>query len=154
MSNIADLEERINSAEAVLEALSAELESLKQQEQPEPEPESLFGRWATHPEYGRGIIISSEPDGDGEVRFACRSGSYPDGATRFDRPESFDLDPATLSTAEDFEDAPEGTIAEATTEPRDVYVNDGGRWWVAGDNVEANPTTMPPCRVIRWGNGQ
>ena len=116
---------------------------------------SLFGRRATHPEHGRGIIVSRKPDSDGEVRFAYRNSSYTDGVdTRFVRPESLDLDPLTLTTAEGFQDAPEGTIVEATTDPRDVYVKTGGIWYVAGDIVEANPIAMPVCRVIRWGNGQ
>lgn len=151
MSSIKDLQERINSAEAVLSTLKTELEDLKKQEQ-EQEQESLFGRWATHPENGRGIIVSFTPDADEDLRFAYGTSRYTGHAsTCFVRPESLDLDPVPLTTAQDFKDAPEGTIVEATTEPRDVYVNDGKRWWVAGDNVEANPTTMPTCRVIRWG---
>lgn len=161
MTTIADLEFRIRSAQTViknaegtLERLNAELTELKEQEK-DKQPESLFGRWATYPEYGRGIIGSGKPDKAGEVRFAYRNDIFTDGAEWFFvRIESLTLDPAALTTPEDFEDAPVGTIVEATTEPRDVYVNDGGRWWVAGDNVEANPTTMPPCRVIRWGNGK
>ncbi|QQU97770.1 hypothetical protein [Corynebacterium amycolatum] len=153
MTNIADLEKRINSAETVLDVLKAELEELKQQEQ--PEQESLFGRWATHPKYGRGIIIYDKPYPEDQVRLAHRIESE-EGETAWPLVHLADLtlDPANLTTKQDFEDAPEDTIAEATTEPHDVYVKTGKLWYVAGDITEANPTTMPTCRVIRWGDGE
>lgn len=155
MTDIKDLELRIKSAASTLEMLRGELEELRQQQQQKPEPESLFGRWATHKEYGRGIITSIKPDSNGEVRFAYRNSSYTDGAeTRFARPESLTIDPVTLNTTEDFEDAPEGTIAEATTEPNDVYVKAGVRWYIAGYTSTISSKDIPACRVIRWGNGQ
>ncbi|MCQ9349375.1 hypothetical protein [Corynebacterium sp. 5QC2CO] len=145
----------IKRAEATLERLNAELTELKAQAQEQQEPESLFGRWATHPERGRGIIVSIKPDGDGELRFAYLNSSYTDGVnTRFVRPEYLDLDPLTLITVEDYRDAPDGTIVEAATEPHDVYVKTGKRWWVAGELAATDPTHMPTCRVIRWGNGK
>lgn len=154
MSNITDLEKRINSAEATLEYLKAELEELKQQE-PEPEKEDLFGRWSTHKEYGRGIIVSVKPDGEGEVRFAYLNSSYMDHVdTRFVLPESLDLDPATLTTTEDFEDAPEGTIVEASMYPKDVAVKTEDGWYRTGGMHAIAVEYMPTCRVIRWGNGQ
>lgn len=154
MTDIKDLELRIKSAESTVEMLRGELEELRQQQQPEPEP--LFGRWATHPEHGRGIIISDKPDFGGEVKFAYHWNPEDEDSTtcHYVNLGGLALDPVTLNTTEDFEDAPEGTIAEATTEPNDVYVKTGKLWYVAGDITEANPTTMPTCRVIRWGNGQ
>lgn len=153
MTNIDDLQERISSAEAVLDALKTEFEAFKKQEQ--QEPESLFGRWAIHPGYGRGIIVSRNPDDDGEVRFAYLNSSYTDGVeTRFARPESLTIDPATLNTTEDFEKAPVGTIVESITEPRDVYVKAGVRWYIAAGSYAVRSVHMIPCRVIRWGNGK
>lgn len=164
MTTITDLEMRIEGAEDALTFVKDQLAGLKthlqelkekQDKQPEPEKEDLFGRWATHPEHGRGIIVSCKPDGDGDVRFACLNGSYTDGVdTRFVLPESLDPDPATLTTEQDFESAPEGTIVEGTTGLHDVYLKCQSYWLVAGDIEEANPTTFPPCRVIRWGNGK
>lgn len=153
MTDIKDLELRIKSAESTLEILRRELEELRQQEQ--QEPESLFGRWATHPEYGRGIITSIKPDSTGEVRFAYRHSSYTDGAeTRFARPESLTIDPATLTTAKDFEDAPVGTIAETITEPRYVYTKAKGVWYATGSKYYIPSHEMRKCRVIRRGDGQ
>lgn len=118
-------------------------------------PESLFGRWATHPEYGRGIITSIKPDSTGEVRFAYRHSSYTDGAeTRFARPESLTIDPATLITGQDFEDAPDGTIAETLTEPRYVYTKARGVWYATGSKYYIPSHEVRECRVIKWGNGQ
>ncbi|MDK7188180.1 hypothetical protein, partial [Facklamia hominis] len=108
MTDIKDLELRIKSAESTLEMLRGDLEELRQQQQQEPEQESLLGRWAMHPTYGRGIITDVEPSADGDVEFA-----FPDAGDCETRTSSIqvtldeiDLDPATLSTAEDFEHAP------------------------------------------------
>ena len=80
MTSIKDLELRIKSAASTLEMLRGELEELRQQQQQEPEPESLLGRWATHPKYGRGIIASDKPDTFKEVRFTIRNDEFTDGA--------------------------------------------------------------------------
>lgn len=155
MTTIDDLESRISSAEATLERLNAELTELKAQAQEQQEPESLFGRWATHKEYGRGIIISDKPDGDGDVRFAYRNSSYTDHVdTRFALPESLTLDPATLTTTEDFDKAPVGTIVEAPMYPKDVAVKTEDGWYRTGGMHAIAVEYMPTCRVIRWGNGQ
>lgn len=153
MTSIKDLELRIKSAESTLEMLRGELEELRQQQQ--PEQESLFGRWATHPEYGRGIIASRKPDGDGEVRFAYLNSRYTDNVdTRFVRPESLTLDPVTLNTADDFDKAPEGTIVEAAIYPKDVAVKTEDGWYRAGGMHAIAVEYMPTCRVIRWGDGK
>ena len=159
MTSIKDLQERINSAEKIfnvfkseLDELKAELEALKNQE---PEQESLLGRWATHPTYGRGIIVSYKPDSDGDVRFAYRNSSYTDGVdTRFVLPESLTIDPATLTTAQDFQDAPEGTIVEGPMYPKDVAIKTEDGWHRTGGMHAIAVEYMPTCRVIRWGNGQ
>lgn len=160
MTKIDDLQERVNSAEKIFDAfkseldeLKAELEALKNQE---PEQESLLGCWATHKEYGRGVIFSSEPNDDGYVRIAYRNDSCMGGAeTCYARPEDLDLDPAILTTGQDFEDAPEGTIIEDITDPRCVAMKIRGIWYLAGlGGAAVTSEQMPPCRVIRWGNGQ
>lgn len=159
MTSIKDLQERINSAEKIfnvfkseLDELKAELEALKNQE---PEQESLLGRWATHPTYGRGIIVSYKPDSDGDVRFAYLNSSYTDHVdTRFVLPEHLDLDPATLTTAQDFQDAPEGTIVEGPMYPKDVAIKTEDGWHRTGGMHAIAVEYMPTCRVIRWGNGQ
>lgn len=78
MTSIKDLELRIKSAASTLEMLRGELEELRQQEQQEPEQESLLGRWATHPKHGRGIIASDKPDTFKEVRFTIRNDEFTD----------------------------------------------------------------------------
>lgn len=154
MTSIKYLELRIKSAESTLEMLRGDLEDLKKQEQ-EQEPEDLFGSWATHTEFGRGIIISRQPDGDGDVLFACLNGSYTDGAdTRFVLPESLDLDPTTLTTEQEFNDAPEGTIVEGPMSPKDVAVKTEDGWYRTGGMHAIAVEYMPTCRVVRWGNGQ
>ena len=139
MTDIKDLELRIKSAESTLEMLRGELEELRQQEQ--PEQESLLGRWATHPEYGRGIIASDKPDTFKEVRFTIRNDEFTDGADQlFVRFDDLTLDPATLNTVKDFNDAPEGTIAEMMIEPKDMYVKKGQRLAWGGGGVPDRST--------------
>lgn len=153
MTSIKDLELRIKSAASTLEMLRGELEELRQQQQ--QEPESLFGRWATHPKYGRVIIVASQPDSEGAVRFVYRDDRFTDGVNyKFARPESLDLDPATLNGEQEFGKAPVGTIVENIKTPQDVYVKSGAVWYITGDTLGTLSEGMPACRVIRWGNGQ
>lgn len=153
MTSIKDLELRIKSAEATLEMLKGELEELRQQQQ--PEQESLFGRWATLPKHGRGIITSIKPDSTGEVRFVYRNESFTDSTEwLFASVEHLTLDPATLSTVKDFNDAPEGTIAEIMVEPKGVYVKKDSVWRGAGEEYPTAVQSLAKARVIRWGNGK
>ena len=116
---------------------------------------SLFGRWATHPEHGRGIIISRKPDSDGKLWFAYRTSRYTDHAnTRFVRPESLTIDPATLTAAQDFDKAPVGTIVEAPMYPKDVAVKTEDGWYRTGGMHAIAVEYMPTCRVIRWGENK
>lgn len=155
MTSIKDLELRIKSAASTLEMLRGELEELRQQQQQEPEQESLLGRWATHPEHGRGIIASDKPDTFKEVRFTIRNDEFTDGADQsFIRVDDLTLDPATLTTAKDFNDAPEGTIAEIMVEPKGVYVKKDNVWFGAGEEYPTPVQSLAKARVIRWGNGQ
>lgn len=161
MTTIADLEFRIRSAQTViknaegtLERLTAELTELKEQE-PKQKQESLCGRWATHPEHGPGIIISDHPDNTGTVDFRILCKSFIDGATScFVKVSDLTIDPATLNTAKDFEDAPDGTIAETYDEFPDVYEKYRDAWYAAGYDNKTFSNGMPPCRVIRWGAGK
>lgn len=155
MTSIKDLELRIKSAESTIEMLRGELEALRQQEQQEPEHESLLGRWATHPEHGRVIIVARHPDNEGDVQFAYRDDRFTDGVNyKFARPESILIDPVTLTTTKDFNDAPEGTIAEITVEPKGVYVKQDNVWCRAGEEYPTPVQALTKARVIRWGNGQ
>lgn len=156
MTDIKDLELRIKSAESTLEMLRGELEELRQQQQQEPEQESLLGRWATHPTYGRGIITDVEPSADGDVEFAFPDAGDWDTKTTSVMAEvdELTLDPATLTAEQEFGKAPVGTIVENTKTPQDVYVKSGAVWYITGDTLGTLSEGMPACRVIRWGNGQ
>ncbi|WP_288891193.1 hypothetical protein [uncultured Corynebacterium sp.] len=160
MTSIKDLETQIEGVGRVLsvlrdglDELKANIKELKEQEQ--PEPESLFGRWATLPKHGRGIITSIKPDSNGEVRFIYRNESFTDSTEwLFASVEHLTLDPATLNTAKDFNDAPEGTIAEIMVEPKDVYVKKDNVWFGAGEEYPTPVQSLAKARVIRWGNGK
>ena len=161
MTSIKDLETQIEGVGRVLSVLrdglnelKANIKELKEQEK-DKEQESLLGRWATHPTYGRGIIASDKPDTFKEVRFTIRNDEFTDGADQlFVRFDDLTFDPVTLTTTEDFEDAPEGTIAESTMYPKGVVVKTEDGWYRAGGMHAIAVEYMPTCRVIRWGNGQ
>lgn len=152
MTDIKDLELRIKSAASTLEMLRGELEELRQQQQPEPEPESLFGRWATHKERGRVLIISDRPDCTNTVATIVK-GVATESMFWADI-DNLTFDPATLNTAKDFNDAPEGTIAEIMVEPKGVYVKKDNVWFGAGEEYPTPVQSLAKARVIRWGNGK
>lgn len=163
MTNIKDLETQIEGAEDALAFVKGELADLKtrlqelkeQEKDKQPEQESLFGRWATHPEYGRVIVTCDEPDGDGDVTILFRNSELPAGGDwGYTELEEITLDPVTLTTEQDFEDAPEGTIVEATMFPKDVAVKIEGGWHRAGGMHAIAVEYMPTCRVIRWGENK
>lgn len=158
MTDIKDLELRIKSAESTLEMLRGELEELRQQQQ--QEPESLFGRWAEHPELGRGFLISDRPDSGGDVRFACRKDGFTDGTGWiYVLLANLTLDPVTLNTTEEFENAPEGTIVE-TGDMRICHKVKKNAWLRNGSETAYTHLGMTslaeciPSRVIRWGDGK
>ena len=152
MTSIKDLELRIKSAESTLEMLRGDLEELRQQQQQKPEPESLFGRWATHKERGRVLIISDRPDCTNTVATIVQ-GVATESMCWADI-DNLTLDPATLNTTEDFEKAPVGTIVEATEYPHDVAVKIEDGWHRARGRYAIAAGYMPTCRVIRWGENK
>lgn len=150
---LTSLKEEFAELKNNLQKLKTNLQELKAQEQ--SGQEGLFGRWATHPEHGRGVIISVYPYEDNTVRFSYLDGDFECGSVHeYVFLADLTFDPATLTTANDFEDAPEGTIAEEAEIPHDLYVKDGSLWW-RSCGVAATPLEdMPVCRVVRWGNEQ
>ncbi|ASE56524.1 hypothetical protein CEQ06_06165 [Corynebacterium jeikeium] len=115
----------------------------------------LFGRWAEHPHHGRGVIISNALNEDRWVRFAHKIKAPGDniGINYVDYAH-LKTDPALLDTYADFNDAPEGTIAEIMVEPKGVYVKKDSVWRGAGEEYPTPVQSLAKARVIRWGNGQ
>ena len=117
--------------------------------------ENLFGRWATHPQLGHGIIISAHPALDNTIWFARETPNngktwvciYPDDIT---------LDPVELTTAEDYDNAPEGTIVKDCFAPNDKHTGvtwqktKDGRWRRTGASYyDSMPGTTRT--VFRYG---
>ena len=118
-----------------------------------PKPESLFGRWVTHPKYGRGIIISAHPDPVGDVWFA-RAEPFIGKPWAEVLLKDLTLDQVELTTTEDFKDAPEGTIV-AHNEDYPFVKNGQGDWWDAYHNVYDEKELAGTSRkVLRWGWGE
>lgn len=160
MTTINDLEERIKAAETAIGELRAHIDVLRvglhylKNREPEPKPESLFGRWATHPVHGRGIIGSRHSDEDSEVLFAYISEHGRTGAIWvYVRTSDLTIDPATLTTVEDYRNAPVGTIVEDHN--GDVYVGDSIGWHTYDGEYDSKEMAgMGTVRVIRWGTGK
>lgn len=112
-----------------------------------PKP-NLFGRWAEHPNYGRGIIISEHPGRENFVQFV--NGESWTGVILDD----LTLDPAELTTLEDFENAPEGTVISDTGV--NAYQKLGiGAWESMSDCLSNKEMAVSgPWKILRWGWGE
>ncbi|TQE43594.1 hypothetical protein EJK80_06185 [Corynebacterium phoceense] len=120
-----------------------------------PKPESLFGRWAEHPEYGRGIIISAHPDQFNAVWLAREKVDTSGKAWQAQvYLESLTLDPVELTTVEDFENAPEGTIVAAPQ--GNAYQKVFAKYWESyNDELDAKEmAASSPWKILRWGWGE
>ena len=117
--------------------------------------ENLFGRWAEHPRLGRGLIISGYLDRTGRILFASAKENGSDDAQSDWIPlESLILDPVELTTAEDFENAPEGTIV-ARNEDYPLVKNGQGDWWDTYHNMfDEKELAGTSRKVLRWGWGE
>ena len=119
-----------------------------------PNP-SLFGRWATHPNFGRGIIFSAYPDDAGLVGFSFEKENIFGGAEwTMVSPDTLTLDQVELTTTEDFENAPEGTIVAAPygNAYQKVYAY---HWESLNEDVltDKGMAASGPWPILRWGWG-
>ncbi|OFQ48123.1 hypothetical protein [Corynebacterium sp. HMSC076D02] len=116
--------------------------------------ENLFGRWATHPEYGRGIIISAYPDETCLVRFAYENSCFVGGSDwECVNPDDLTLDPVELTTMKDFRTAPEGTIVAAPTGNAFQKVSPE-RWENHLDLLDDRQMAISgPYKILRYGWG-
>ena len=152
MTSIKDLETQIEGAEDALAFAKGELADLKtrlrelKEQEKDKEPESLFGRWATHKERGRVLIISDRPDCTNTVATIVK-GVATESMFWADI-DNLTLDPATLNTTEDFEKAPVGTIVEATEYPHDVAVKIEDGWHRARGRYAIAAGYMPTLSLI------
>ncbi|HAT1133796.1 TPA: hypothetical protein ACGI14_001840 [Corynebacterium striatum] len=109
--------------------------------------ENLFGRWAEHPTLGRGIIISEHPDQENFVKFV--NGKSWSGVTLDD----LTLDPAELTTVEDFETAPEGTVVAEPT--GNAYQKVLYYWESMNDSHRSEEMAVSgPWKILRYGWGE
>ena len=116
--------------------------------------ENLFGRWATHLRLGRGIIYSIDVTESGHVAFAHPRKMNMDGSeVLWVGIGDLIIDPVELVTAEDFKDAPEGTIVIADVSfPR---MKQGDNWGSAIIKSSARGMeSTGPWKVVRWGWGE
>ena len=120
-----------------------------------PKPEPLFGRWAEHPDYGRGIIISAHPDQFNTVLFAREKVDASDKAWPVQvYLKSLARNPVELVTAEDFKDAPNETVV---AKPQgNAYQKVYADYWESYDDELKTEelSASGPWTVLRWGWGE
>ncbi|MGV3071502.1 hypothetical protein ACEE90_03530 [Corynebacterium phoceense] len=119
-----------------------------------PKP-SLFGRWATHPRLGRGLIISGYLDLTGRILFASAKENGSDDARSDWVPlDSLTLDPVELVTEQDFENAPRGTVVANPT--GNAYQKVYADCWESVDDELSNErmAAKGPWKILRWGWGE
>lgn len=112
--------------------------------------ENLFGRWATHYEYGRGIIISAHPGACDDVWFIPEQPFF-GGTTVETSLKALTLDPVELTTVEDFENAPHGTVVVAPkgNSYQKVYKDRWESYDVVSRNADMSDSG--PWKILRWG---
>ena len=118
--------------------------------------QSLFGRWATHPDYRRGIIINDNATEEGNVIFSYKNRRFTGGSNW----EIVSLDdlivlPAELTTLEDFKGAHIGTIVAQSggIAYQKVYPE---RNWESRSGTLTNEemANSGPWTILRWGKGE
>lgn len=128
----------------------------------EPLPkENLFGRWATHPQLGRGIVINDRPDPINNEHPDPINGVWFARAEYSGRRtwtevhlEDLTLDPVELILLEDFENAPIGTIVAYPQ--MNAYQKVFDNHWESRNAVftDKNMATSGPWKILRWGWGK
>lgn len=115
---------------------------------------NLFGRWAKHPDYGRGIIVSPYPDRGGVVWFFIERKDNSGKRGGWLHLEDLTLDPVELTTVEDFENAPEGTIVEAFMENACQKVYPDNHWESRNDTfTNEEMAASGTWKILRLGWG-
>lgn len=119
--------------------------------------ENLFGRWAEHPDHGRGIICSSKVATGGYVTVAYSHSPWlSDGkGTEWFQVvlDDLTLDPAELVTLKDFETAPEGTVISDTGVNAYQKLSTDA-WESRNDYLTAKEMAVSgPWKILRYGWG-
>ena len=117
--------------------------------------ENLFGRWATHSRLGRGIIHSINATESRHVAFAHPIEMNMDGSeVLWVNIEDLTLDPVELTSLEEFNNAPLGTVVAKPqgNSYQKVYAD----CWESVDDALGNGlmAISGPWKILRWGWGE
>lgn len=139
--------------------LEAQIAELKKQLQEDKASEQLFGRLGSFQAYGEeyvGVCVSNEPDLDGDVRMFYLDEDG-DSMAEYRRPENVKwLTGNVLTSSEDIEELPVGTVVCLTNSPNKVAIKayeDGHSWRRSDGYVLANEALTEGVEVIRYGTG-
>lgn len=119
-----------------------------------PKPD-LFGRRATHPRLGRGIILGASPTDQESVEFAVKDGEFTDGSLwNFVLIDDLTLDPIELTSLEEFNNAPLGTVV-AEPQGKVFQKVHADQWEGLADVLDPeHMATSGPWQILRWGWGE
>ena len=135
--------------------LEAQIAELKRQVQEPKASEQLFGRLGSFQAYGEeyvGVCVSNEPDLDGDVRIFYLDEDG-DSMAEYRRPENVKwLTGNVLTSSEDIEDLPNGTVVCLTENPNTVAVKIQQRWYpTTGGILSSSDLAEAGVEVIRYG---
>lgn len=119
-----------------------------------PQPENYFGRWATYHDGERYLCLSKKPDRFGNVTVVQENAAI-DASKKWTWVSFKELtfDPLYLTTEEDFDNAPVGTIVSSECLlPREKIVSGYWRGFEPFDSHEM--ADRGPWDVVRWGTGE
>lgn len=117
--------------------------------------QNLFGRWVTHPKYGRGVIINAHPDRTDLVLVACERGeSIDDADWDWINLEDLAFAPVELSTLKDFKSALIGTVVAESL--GNAHQKTDLDQWESLDGIFTNKDmeNKGPWKILREGWGE
>lgn len=116
---------------------------------------NLRGRWASHHELGRVLIMDNEVDVENDLRVSYRSDSVARGTEwEYVNLDDLTIDPAELTTEADFERAPTGSIVTFTGMREAAIKQAFGAWSTTQGGVHDSAemaNKAGACKVVKWG---
>lgn len=138
------MSEKIEVPRELIEA--GDIDAIKKLIEPN---ESLFGRWATHKKYGR-VLCTSDYPWQNMIHVVYKRPTASDGVSSNNvNVADLTFEPLILTTIEDFENAPVGTIVDREDKyPLEKHYH----WHTDGDRLSDNEMAkLGQWKIVRWG---
>lgn len=125
---------------------------------PKPDyPEDMLGMWAEHPVHGRVLVCSAKPNKYKKVGIVIRDDDELTGVAHtwvvYTTLSFLEQHPETLTTLEDYENAPVGTVV--AIDGNQAWTKTGpDRWCSPGGVARDADIACGIDKVLRWGWGE